>query len=133
MALLPPIELSGAEKIETLRRLDRYRKWHSLDEKRYCLVCGQIINGREIQVVGGTRGSGPLRVICPTRGCHSIPMDWIIPTDQVLAPTSMLQSKRNCSEQKLRGRGKNFEPGCANSRCSFATLPDRRNLQVQHI
>ena len=93
MPLLAPIELSGADKLEILQRLDRYRKWQSLEEKRYCLACGQIIEGREIMVVGGTRGTGPLRLICPTRNCHSIPMDWVIPTDEVLARMSMLQGE----------------------------------------
>jgi hypothetical protein len=98
-----------------LRRLDRYRKWHSLDEKRYCLACGQVIDGHEIQVVGGTRGTGPLRLICPTRGCHSIPMDWVIPTDQVLARTSMLQEQAELQRaritrprEKLRARLRKF-------------------------
>jgi hypothetical protein len=90
MSLLASIELSGAEKLEILQRLDRYRKWQSLEEKRYCLACGQIIEGRDIQVVGGTRGTGPLRLICPTSNCHSIPMDWVIPSDDVLARMSML-------------------------------------------
>ena len=93
MPQLAPIELSGVEKLEILQRLDRYRKWQSLEEKRYCLACGQIIEGRDIQVVGGTRGTGPLRLVCPTRACHSIPMDWVIPTDEVLARMSMLQDK----------------------------------------
>ena len=93
MPLLAPIELSGADKLEILQRLDRYRKWQSLDEKRYCLACGQIIEGRDIMVVGGTRGTGPLRLICPTRNCHSIPMDWVIPSDEVLARMSMLQGE----------------------------------------
>ena len=93
MLHLASIEPSGAEKLEILQRLDRYRKWQSLDEKRYCLACGQIIEGREILVVGGTRGTGPLRLICPTRNCHSIPMDWVIPSDEVLARMSMLQAE----------------------------------------
>jgi hypothetical protein len=93
MPLLTPIELSGAEKLEILQRLDRYRKWHSLDEKRYCLACGRIIEGRDVLVVGGTRGTGPLRLICPTRNCHSIPMDWVIPTDEVLARMSILEEE----------------------------------------
>ena len=83
--LLSPIELSDFEKLEILQRLDRYRKWQSLDDKRYCLACGHLINGHGIQVVGGTRGTGPLRLICPTERCHSIAMDWVLPTDQVLA------------------------------------------------
>jgi len=93
MQLLAPIALSSAEKLEILQRLDRYRKWHSLDEKRYCLACGQIVEGRDILVVGGTRGTGPLRLVCPSRGCHSIPMDWVIPDDAVLARMSMLEEE----------------------------------------
>ena len=93
MPLLAPIELSGAEKLEILQRLDRYRKWHSLDDKRYCLACGQIIEGRGVLIVGGTRGTGPLRLICSTRSCHSIPMDWVIPTEEVLARMSMLEEE----------------------------------------
>ena len=94
MALLDPIKFSEREKLEVLQRLDRYRKWRSLEEKRYCLVCGKIIAGHDIQVIGGTRGTGPLRVICSTRGCHSIPMDWVLPTDEVLAKMSMSENER---------------------------------------
>src|SRR2546430_17188879 len=93
MQLLAPIVLSGTEKLEILQRLDRFRKWHSLEEKRYCLACGQIIEGRDVLVVGGTRGTGPLRLVCPTRGCHSIPMDWVMPTDEVLARMSRLEEE----------------------------------------
>jgi len=90
VALLHPIEFPDPEKLEILQRLDHYREWHSLAEKRYCLTCSKVIEGRHIQVVGGTRGSGPLRLICPTHGCHSIPMDWVLPTDEVLARMSIL-------------------------------------------
>ncbi|PYL64806.1 MAG: hypothetical protein DMF25_05800 [Verrucomicrobia bacterium] len=93
MALLFPIKLSDDDKLEALKRLDQFRKWSSLEEKRYCLVCSSIITGRDIQVIGGTRGMGPLRMICPSDGCHSIPMDWVRPTDEVLANMSILQSK----------------------------------------
>ena len=55
-------KLSDDEKLEALRRLDQFRQWHSLDEKRYCLVCGNLIAGGQIQVAGGTRGNGPLRL-----------------------------------------------------------------------
>ena len=89
MPLLAPIELSSADKLEMLQRLDRYRKWRSLDDKRYCLACGRLIDGHGIVVVGGTRGTGPLRLVCPSRGCHSIPMDWVIPSDKVLARMSI--------------------------------------------
>src|SRR5204862_2335198 len=83
--LSSPIKLSGADKLETLQRLDQFREWRSLDEKRYCLVCGKIITGRQIQVAGDTRGKGLLRLSCPTECCNSIPMDWVRPTDEILA------------------------------------------------
>jgi len=85
MALSPPIPLSDADKLVALQHLDQFREWRSLDEKRYCLVCGKIITGRQIQVAGGTSGNGPLRLSCSTGGCNSIPMDWVRPTDEILA------------------------------------------------
>jgi hypothetical protein len=85
VVLSSPINLSEGEKLEALRRLDQFRPWRSLDEKRYCLVCGKIITGEQIEVAGGTRGNGPLRLTCPTEHCHSIPMDWVLPTDEILA------------------------------------------------
>ena len=108
MALLVPIELRATEKLEILQRLDRYRKWVSLDDKRYCLACGQIIDGREIFLVGGTRGTGPLRLICPTRGCHSIPMDWVIPTNQVLARMEILQEVETLPRKPSAQRREKF-------------------------
>ncbi|MFN2542636.1 MAG: hypothetical protein ABR514_10795 [Chthoniobacterales bacterium] len=91
MALLSPIQFAEADKLQILRHLDRHRTWRSLDEKRYCLACGNIIQGHDIQIVAGTRDTEPLRVICPTPDCHSISMDWVIPTDEVLASTSILR------------------------------------------
>src|ERR1700680_3492399 len=80
MALLPPLKLSEQEKLEALQRLDRFRNWRSLDEKRYCLVCSTIITGREIHIIGGTRGTGPLRVIClPTAACITPPETLVAP------------------------------------------------------
>src|SRR6266478_2194127 len=85
--------LSDGEKLEVLRRLDQFRHWHSLEDKRYCLVCGKLIAGRQIQVAGGTRGNGPLRLSCPTERCNSIPMDWVLPTDEVLAKVERLAAE----------------------------------------
>ena len=85
MSLLDTILLTDADKLDALQRLDEFRRWNSLDNKRYCLCCGKIITGYEIQVSGGTRGMGPMRIICPTEGCHSIPMDWALPTDEALS------------------------------------------------
>jgi hypothetical protein len=102
MSMLPVIELSDGDKLDTLRRLDQFRKWGSLDDKRYCLCCGNLINGWEIQVVGGTRGTGPLRVICPTERCNSIPMDWALPTDEVLSQISMRRNQSLAARPKYQ-------------------------------
>jgi hypothetical protein len=84
-----PITVSDANKLDVLRMLDQFRQWRSLDEKRYCLVCGEIITGRQVQVAGGTRNEEPLRLSCPTAQCNSIPMDWVVPIDEILAIVEM--------------------------------------------
>ena len=90
--MVPPeaTRLLDGEKLEMLRRLDQFRQWHSLDEKRYCLVCGKLITGRQIQIAGGRRGNGPVRLNCPTQSCNSIAMDWVLPTDEILARVEKL-------------------------------------------
>jgi hypothetical protein len=111
MAIVSPIKLSDEEKLEILQRLDQFRQWHFLDEKRYCLVCGEIITGREIQVIGGTRGNGPLRIICPTCNCKAIPMDWVRPTDEVLIKIAMVEAERRRLRLIIRaGRATQFPP-----------------------
>jgi hypothetical protein len=84
------LALSEQDKLEVLRRLDQFRKWRSLDDKRYCLSCGKIINGHDLRVIGGTRGIGPLRAICATERCPAIPMDWVLPTAEVLKKSAEL-------------------------------------------
>jgi hypothetical protein len=109
MSMFSPIQLSDGDKLDTLRRLDQFRKWNSLDDRRYCLCCSNIITGADIQVVGGTRGTGPLRAICPTERCNSIPMDWALPTDEVMAEISTMRTNDSIrANQKYRvGRGAN--------------------------
>jgi hypothetical protein len=95
MTLSSPIKLSDQEKLDVLCRLDQFRHWGSLEEKRYCLVCGKIITGRQIEVAGGTRGNGALRLSCPTERCNSIPMDWVLPTDEIIAKFEMMAAKEH--------------------------------------
>jgi hypothetical protein len=91
----PSISLSDAEKLNVLRMLDRVRQWHSLDDKRYCLVCGKTITGHQIQVTGGTRGNGALRLSCPSDRCNSIPVDWMLLTDEILARVKMVATQEH--------------------------------------
>ena len=101
VALTTAVKLSDNDQLEALRRLDQFRAWHSLDEKRYCLVCGKLITGRQIQLAGGTHGNGPLGLNCPTVGCNSIPMDWVLPTDEILARVEKLvEEQRKASVLK---------------------------------
>jgi hypothetical protein len=118
VALSTATRLSDDEKLEALRRLDQFRQWRSLDEKRYCLVCGNIIIGRQIQVAGGTRGNGALRLSCPTESCNSIPMDWVLATDEILAKVErMAAEERKASALKpvasTNGNGKTVHAGKA--------------------
>ena len=110
--LLTETRLSDDQKLEALRRLDQFRQWRSLEEKRYCLVCGKVIMGRQIQVAGGTRGNGPLRLNCPTEGCNSIPMDWVLPTNEILAKMETLAAEESRASilspvPVTKGNGKN--------------------------
>jgi hypothetical protein len=88
------IRLSDEEKLNILRRVDQFRQWRSLDEKRYCLVCGEMITGRQILVIGDARGSAQLRLICPTEQCNAMPMEWVPPTEEVLIKIAMMEAER---------------------------------------
>lgn len=90
---LAPTELSDHEKLEMLRRLDRFRDWVSLDEIRYCLVCGKLITGREIQIKGESSETESPQAACPTEYCNSIPIDWALPTHEIL--DVLLKRKEN--------------------------------------
>src|SRR5207247_8170677 len=102
MALVSSNKLSDQEKLAILQRLDQFRHWHSLDEKRYCLVCGEIITGRQIQVIMGARGNRLLRVICPTKHCDGVPIEWVWPTDHVLITIAMIEAERNWFRLMMR-------------------------------
>jgi hypothetical protein len=102
MRLVSSVELSDQEKLKILRRLDQFRQWLSLDEKRYCLVCGEIITGREMNVIRATRANGPLRIACPTEHCNAMPMEWVQTTDDVLIRIAMVEFERCWLGQIIR-------------------------------
>ena len=77
----PLMSYDPSEKLVILRRLDQFRKWISPDDQRRCLQCGKVITGRQIELVGGARGCGPLRARCPTKNCEAIPLDWALLSD----------------------------------------------------
>jgi hypothetical protein len=109
MASTTTAPLSDSEKLAALRRLDQFREWPSLDEKRYCLVCGKIITGRQIQVENDIRGDGPQRINCPTERCNSIPMDWALPTDEILAAADTVTTNE-CNVSPAKAVDSGVEP-----------------------
>jgi hypothetical protein len=119
MSLSPPNTLADADRLDVLRRLDQFREWHSLDDKRFCLVCGKIINGWQIQIAGGTRGNGPLRLSCPTERCNSIPMDWVLLTDELAAlAETATHEEHKTAPSRVADRGE--EHGLASRLRKFA-------------
>lgn len=111
MELSPPAPVADANKLNALRALDQFREWRSLDDQRYCLVCGKIITGRQIQIAG-THGNRELQLSCPTEQCNSIPMDWVLPTDEIVALANAAASKeRNVAPPSTApGHGAAHEP-----------------------
>ena len=121
MQFSPPAPLADGDKLNALRRLDQFREWRSLDDKRYCLVCGKIITGRQIQVADYTRGDGLQRLNCPTERCNSIPMDWALPTDEILAAaeTTVTPNEWNIAPTEAADRG--VEPSATSQLGKLAT------------
>ncbi len=62
------------EKLAILQAADSRRKWHSLDDRRVCVLCDRTITGRQVEVT--VEPSGMVSVHCPTEGCQSVPSDW---------------------------------------------------------
>ena len=102
MTLAALIGLCDKEKLHVLQQLDQFREWHSLDDKRYCLVCGEIITGREIRVIRDVLGKESQRLACPTKDCDAVPMEWVQPTDDVLIKIAMIELE--CSHLRLMTR-----------------------------
>jgi hypothetical protein len=127
MGLSPSTSMSDKDKLHTLQQLDRYREWHSLDERRYCLVCGKIITGRQIQVAGATFGNGPLRLSCPTAQCNSTPMDWALPTDEIPAVGETV-APNECNLAPMRADDSGVERGLTSqSRNSLCISSEHSN------
>ena len=89
------IEVEAEDKLRWLRRLDGGHGWKSLDDHRMCGCCGKTFSGRQVQLVGRTRGHGPVRFVCPTPNCTSKPADWRYPHERgAVAKQSAVGSRR---------------------------------------
>jgi hypothetical protein len=81
-----PVRLDPADRLILLRRLDRFRKWQSLDDRRFCRCCHKLISGRQIEVIDATTQDEPSRVACPTTDCPSTVEDWVYPNEIAQPP-----------------------------------------------
>ena len=82
---LLPAPLADADKLNALRRLDQFREWHSWMTNVTVSFAARLLTGRQIQIAGSAGGNGPPGLSCPTERCNSIPMDWALPPDEILA------------------------------------------------
>jgi hypothetical protein len=80
------VRLDAADRLILLRRLDRFRKWESLDDRRFCRCCHKFISGRQIEVIDATAEDGTLRIVCPTTDCPSNVEDWVYANELAQPP-----------------------------------------------
>ena len=65
------------ERLSIVRASDHFREWHSLDDRRFCVVCERTFTGRQVRILRDR--SGGFRLRCPTETCKSEPNQWICP------------------------------------------------------
>ena len=70
-----------ASKLRALRQQDADRTWHSLDDHRVCIVCGNEFRGREILI---RADRGRIRCQCPTPGCSGDLKQFVLPGNPLL-------------------------------------------------
>ena len=71
------VHVKADERLSILRAQDQFRKWNSLDDVRFCIVCEKKFNGRQIELQ--RFGNGRYELHCPTEGCNSRPHQWVYP------------------------------------------------------
>jgi hypothetical protein len=107
----PRPQLTPEDKLDLIRRLDPTGVWESLDGWRYCSVCKKLFSGRQIEVLGGSRHLGPVRLHCPTAECDSTPADWRSsypskPTEDEFSFTFEEDSAADPVRRAIRGNGR---------------------------
>ena len=64
------------ERLDILRKMDRERKWYSLDDKRVCSVCDRVFTGRQVEIESAPGGRYLLH--CPTPCCPFGMAHWFL-------------------------------------------------------
>ena len=72
-----PTDLTPEDKLAALRAADPYRRWVSLDDTRFCLLCERKFTGRQVEITRSRSARVKLR--CPTTDCPASPHEWVFP------------------------------------------------------
>ena len=71
------------ERLSILRSEDQFRQWHSLDDKRFCILCERTFDGRQVDIRRSS--GGRFRLHCPTEDCSSTPQHWVRPGNPLVS------------------------------------------------
>jgi hypothetical protein len=75
--------LKPEDRLSILRAEDQFRRWNSLDDERFCILCERKFSGHQVEVRRFANGKHELH--CPTEGCHSGPHQWVYPGTPVIS------------------------------------------------
>jgi hypothetical protein len=67
---------SDEQRLALLRANDEHRDWRSLDDRRFCVRCTRVFDGREV-AIANQNGNDDHVLRCPTEDCDSTPLHWL--------------------------------------------------------
>jgi hypothetical protein len=70
-------ELEPEDRLSILRTEDQFRRWNSIDDERFCILCEKKFNGHQVEIRRFANGKHELH--CPTEACDSGPHQWVYP------------------------------------------------------
>ena len=70
-------ELKPEDRLSILRAEDQFRRWNSLGDERFCILCEKKFNGHQVEIRRFANGKHELH--CPTEACDSGPHQWVYP------------------------------------------------------
>src|SRR6476646_364740 len=69
-------------RLALLQRLDPFRQWRTVDDRRICVACDSEFSGRDVRI-----NRSNLSLQCPTRGCRGTPRQWAYPGNPLISET----------------------------------------------
>ena len=90
--------LTPEDKLAALRAGDAYRKWTSLDDRRFCLLCERTFTGRQVEIMRKRNARVSLR--CPSENCPSSPREWVFPGNPLISENCWQDWQRAFDEEE---------------------------------